>query len=352
MDVRSRDIARTITATVAGVAILYFFRAILIPLVLAGVLAVLVNGLLRFIGGHTRRAPHWAIVTLTAMIVIVSVVAAILIVAQGMARVVRYVPALLALIDQLVQQAGVALRLREALTLKSLIGDLDVPQLVGRAAGSAGSTFSGLVLLVTYFGFIVAGRRRTSSKIAMLAGTADASAKVEADLRGIEAAVETYVWIQTVTGLMIAASSGVLMLATGLDNALFWTVVVFLLCYIPVIGSTAGSILPALFALLQFPTWWQAAIIFGGTQAAATIVGNLIYPRLQAQTQNIDPVTTLVALGFWSILWGLAGAFLAVPLTLIGMMVCARVPGARWVAVLLSNDGNPTFPDTSARGVK
>jgi predicted PurR-regulated permease PerM len=49
--------------------------------------------------------------------------------------------------------------------------------------------------------------------------------------------------------------------------------------------------------------------------------------------------------GFWSILWGLAGAFLAVPLTLIGMMVCVRVPRARWVAVLLSNGGNPTFPE-------
>jgi predicted PurR-regulated permease PerM len=331
---------------------LYFLRAILIPLVLAGVVAVLVNGLMRFIGGRSRRAPHGAIVALTALIVIVSVVGATLIVAKGMVQVVQQVPALLALIDQLVQQAGYALRLREALTLQSLIGDLDVPRLVGRVAGSAGNLFSGLVLLVTFFGFIVAGRRRTSRKIERLAGTADASASVEADLRQIAATVETYVWVQTVTGLMVAAASGVVMLAAGLDNVLFWTVVVFLLCYIPVIGSTAGSILPALFALLQFPTWWQAAVIFGGTQVAATIVGNVIYPRMQAETQNIDPLTTLVALGFWSILWGLAGAFLAVPLTLIGMMVCVRVPGARWVAVLLSNDGNPTFPEGPARGVK
>ena len=352
MAVRSRHIAQTTTATAAGIAMLYFFRAILIPLVLAGVLAVLVNGLIQFVGGRSRRAPHWAVLIVAALIVIVSVVAAIQIVAQGMVQVVQQVPALLARIDQLVQQAGYALQLREALTLQSLIGDVDVPRLVGRVAGSAGNLFSGLVLLVTFFGFIVAGRRRTSRKIEMLAGRTDPSASVEADLRAMGAAVETYVWIQTVTGLMIAIASSVMMLATGLDNVLFWTVVVFLLCYIPVIGSTAGSILPALFALLQFPTWWQAAVIFGGTQAAATIVGNVIYPRMQAETQNIDPLTTLVALGFWSILWGLAGAFLAVPLTLIGMMVCARVPHARWVAVLLSNDGNPTFPQSPSRGIE
>jgi hypothetical protein len=215
MAIRSRGIAQTVTATAAGVAMLYFLRAILIPLVLAGVVAVLVNGLMRFIGGRSRRAPHGAIVALTALIVIVSVVGAILIVAKGMVQVVQQVPALLALIDQLVQQAGYALRLREALTLQSLIGDLDVPRLVGRVAGSAGNLFSGLVLLVTFFGFIVAGRRRTSRKIERLAGTADASASVEADLRQIAATVETYVWVQTVTGLMVAAASGVVMLAAG-----------------------------------------------------------------------------------------------------------------------------------------
>ena len=41
--------------------------------------------------------------------------------------------------------------------------------------------------------------------------------------------------------------------------------------------------------------WWPAAVIFGGIQAAAILVGNVIYPRMQAETQNIDPVATLVA---------------------------------------------------------
>lgn len=349
---RSRDLAQTLIAIVAGVALLYFFRTILIPLVLAAVLAVLVNWLVRFIGGHSRGVPHWAIVILTALIVIVSVVAAVLIVAQGMVQVVQNVPALLARADQLTQQVGYGLRLSEPLTLQSLIGDIDAPRLIGRVAGSAGNLVSGLVLLVTFFGFMVAGRRRISRKIETLAGTTDASVNVDDDLRQAAAAVETYVWVQTVTGLMIALVSGAVMVATGLDNPLFWTIVVFLLCYLPVIGSTAGSILPALFALLQFPTWWPAVVIFGATQAAATIVGNVIYPRLQAQTQNIDPLATLVALGFWSILWGMAGAFLAVPLTLIVMMVCVRYPGTRWVAVFLSNDGRPTFPVAPAGRAK
>ena len=135
------------------------------------------------------------------------------------------------------------------------------------------------------------------------------------------------------------------MFAVGLDNVAFWTIVLFLLCYIPMLGVTVGSIVPALFALLQFASWWQAAVVFGGIQVVAFIVGNFIYPRMQAESQNIAPVATLLSLAFWGSLWGLTGAFLAVPLTLMVMMICAYFPRTRWVAVLLSNDGEPAFPE-------
>jgi predicted PurR-regulated permease PerM len=102
-----------------------------------------------------------------------------------------------------------------------------------------------------------------------------------------------------------------------------------------------GSVAPALFALLQFPTLWQAVAIFAGIQIVAFIIGNLVYPQMQAKTQNISPIATLLSLAFWSAIWGMPGAFLSVPLTLILMLICAKFGSTRWVAVLLSNDGEP-----------
>jgi predicted PurR-regulated permease PerM len=90
-------------------------------------------------------------------------------------------------------------------------------------------------------------------------------------------------------------------------------------------------------------------VVFGVIQGVAFVVGNFIYPRMQAETQNIDPVATLLSLAFWGYLWGLTGAFLAVPLTLIVMMICAQFPRARWVAILLSNDGRVAFPDDAPK---
>jgi predicted PurR-regulated permease PerM len=142
---------------------------------------------------------------------------------------------------------------------------------------------------------------------------------------------------------MITAAATAVMLAVGLNNVLFWTVIFFLLTFIPNIGVTVGSIAPALFALLQFPTTWQAIAIFAVTQVAAFVVGNVIYPKMQADTQNIDPIATILALSFWTLFWGIAGAFLAVPLTLMLMMIFAQFDSTNWIAAALSNDGKPVF---------
>jgi predicted PurR-regulated permease PerM len=338
--------AQSVIATAAGLALLYFMSAILVPLVLALVLAVLVSALVRVIGARTRGAPHWAVVFLAALVVIFCATAAILVIAQGAVHMVKQAPDLIERIEQIVQQAGQAIGLRQPLHIATLLGKINVPELAGDVAGGVGTTLSTILLMITYFIFILAGRRHAKQKLANLSDSPSGAKSLEAAIRHIAADIETYLWVQTVTGVMIAAASALVMYAVGLNEALFWTIVLFLLCYIPMIGVTVGSIVPALFALLQFPTWWQAVVVFGGIQIAAFVVGNFIYPRMQAESQNIDPVATLFSLAFWGFLWGITGAFLAVPLTLMVMMICAYFPRTRWVAVLLSNDGKPVFPRT------
>lgn len=350
MATRSSGIAQSVTATAAGMALLYFLRNILIPLVLALFLAVLVNALIRFIGTRLQSAPRWAVLVLAALVVMVGAVGATLIFAQGAAQMVRQAPELIARIEDIVRQAGQEIGLSKPLDLATLTGDINVPGVAGDVLGGVGGLAALLLLMITYFIFILAGQAGMQDKLAKLSDTAGAANSVQAVARHIAGEFETYMWVQTVTGLIIATGSALIMFAVGLDNVAFWTIVLFLLCFIPMLGVTVGSIVPALFALLQFSSWWQAAAVFGGIQVVAFIVGNFIYPRMQAESQNIAPVATLLSLAFWGSLWGLTGAFLAVPLTLMVMMICAYFPRARWVAVLLSNDGEPAFPEVHPDG--
>jgi predicted PurR-regulated permease PerM len=108
--------------------------------------------------------------------------------------------------------------------------------------------------MIAYFGFIIAGRARATRKLASLSALPGVNVPLEAAVQHIATRVELYPWAHTVTGVIIATTSAVVMVAVGLHNAVFWSILLFMLCYIPLIGVTVGSIVPALFALVQFAT--------------------------------------------------------------------------------------------------
>jgi len=336
-------VAQVFTGSGALLALLYFLRDILIPFVIAFVLVVVVEALVSAIKRRWSGAPDWLISWVAGLLVIIAAAGGIFVFAQGCVQVAEQMPALVARVEQLLQDLSQVAGLKEPLHVKSLISQINMTQIASGILSSVQGVGGTALLVVIYFGFMLGGRRRLSRKFDRIA---DSSTSPTAPNRLIERAaadIRTYLWVQTVTGAMITAAAAAVMLLVGLHNVLFWTVVFFLLTFIPQLGVTIGSIAPALFAALQFPTLWQAVAIFGVIQAAAFVVGNVIYPKMQADTQNIDPITTILALSFWSFLWGITGAFLAIPLTLMLMMVFAQFESTRWFAATLSNDGKPDF---------
>lgn len=343
MSTRPIAVAQIIIGAAAALALLYFLSSILIPLVIAFVLVVLVDAVVSFINQAWPKAPNWVVSTVSGLLVIGCASGGMFVLARGAVQVVQQGPALLGRIEEIVEGLGRSMGLRQTLHLTSIVGDVSLPQLAGSVLSAVQGVAGAVLLIIIYFGFMLAGRKRISRKVDLIAGSSDGRKAMRGIIERIGADVKTYLWVQGFTGVMITASAAVVMLVVGLNNVLFWTVIFFLLTFIPNIGVTVGSIAPSLFALVQFQTLWQAIAIFAVTQFAAFVVGNFIYPRLQAQTQNIDPIVTLLSLAVWSWLWGLPGAFLAVPLTLMLMMLCAQFDSTRWLSALLSNDGRPVF---------
>ncbi len=340
--------AQILTGIAAAMALLYYLSGILVPLVIAFVLVVLVDALTVFINGQWPQAPGWVVSAVTGLVVILLAAGGMFVLAQGAAQVVQEGPALLARIDALVQQGGQSVGLDRPLHLQALVGSVSIPEIAGSVLQAIQGIAGAILLIVIYFGFMLTGRRRMDRKVDVIAGTSDRRTQIKAIVEHITADIRTYLWVQAVTGVMLAAAAAAVMLIVGLDHIPFWTIIFFLLTFIPNIGVTIGSVAPALFALLQFDSIWQAVAIFVVIQVAAVVVGNLIYPKMQADTQNIDPVTTIVALSLWTFLWGVPGAFLAVPMTLMLMMAFAQFESTRWIAAALSNDGKPSFRKSGA----
>jgi len=164
----------------------------------------------------------------------------------------------------------------------------------------------------------------------------------EAGAAAIDAATEIAVRLQTymlvrfgmsvVTGLALWA----FVAAYGLELQSEWGVIAFVLNFIPFIGSFVATLLPTLFAAAQFESLSAAFVVFIALNLLQFAIGSYIEPRVAGTAVSVSPFMVLFAVFFWGMLWGIAGAFIGVPILITLATVCARYPPSRPVAVLLS----------------
>ena len=336
----SRNALVVIAVIVVGAAG-YWLSGILTPLALAIFLAIMIDGFARVLEhrlpGVSRRA---ALPLALLLSVALFGGASFMVVAQApgfFSQLIDFAPKLMALIGKL---AAVA-HMRVPSTVEELVRQLDPAQYLAEVARALQSFTSTAAFVLVYLGFILASRRGFERKIVGLFPARPERQDAMAAFLRMRDAVEQYLWVQTLTGLMVAGLSWVAMAAVGLHNSVFWAFLIFLAVYIPVIGGTFAGVAPPLFALMQFDSTWPAIILLIALQAIGIIIGNVVYPRMQGRSLNIDPIVVLLALAFWGAIWGITGMFLSTPLTVMAMVILAQFPGTRWVAVLLSADGEP-----------
>lgn len=333
-----------IIAIVAAGAALYWMRSIVAPLALAIFLTVMIDSLAR---GVRRLAPfvsEAAALPAALVLIVFAFVGAAWVIANGFVGFAARSAELHMRLNALIAQAAAVLHLKVAPTVEQLLGQLDNPAYIGNAATVVQAVGSASIFVLIYLGFLMASRAGFKRKTAALFAKADLRQEARTVIGRIRDGVESYVWIQTVTGLMIAAPAFLVMIALGLENAGFWAFVIFLSNFVPIIGGLITVCGPALFALVQFSDYTEALVLIIVLPVILLVVGNIVFPRMQAKSQNIDPVVVLLSFAFWGALWGPTGAFLSTPLTVIAIAVCAEFKGARWVAVLLSADGEP-YPE-------
>jgi predicted PurR-regulated permease PerM len=333
--------AMVILAVIASGATLYVLAPILTPLALAMFLAVMIDGFARAL---EHRLPHVSRKAALPLALLISVLlfggTAVFVAMNGTAfatQLLAYGPKL----DAIIFQVATLIHVRNPPTLLSIVRGLDAAKYIGLAARAVQDFASTALFVLVYLAFIVASRRGWERKaIGLFPAREERQSAVIAFLR-IRDGVEQYLFVQTITGLMVAVLSWIAMAAVGLHDSLFWAFLIFLAVYIPVAGGVFAGVAPPLFALVQFDGYGRAIILFAALQLVGVIIGNVVYPRMQGRSLNLDPVMILLSLAFWSAIWGLTGAFLSTPLTVMAMVILAQFDGSRWIAVILSADGDP-----------
>ena len=338
--------AIVVIAVVIGGAALWWLRGILTPLVMALFLMVLIDGLARMLEHRMTRIPRKAAMPIALILSILLFGLTVFLIADNtrsfIAQLVDSGPQLHAKIYKLAGRFG----LQVPPTLGQLIAQLNPQRFLGPVAQSAQNILSDAIFVLIYLGFLLASRHGFNRKIVTLFPSHEGRAGAVRIFAHIRTSVERYVWVQTVTGALMALAAWALMAVLGLNNAPFWAFFIFIAAYVPMIGAAVSIFIPVLFALVQFDTYWQAVALLVGLEAIFFITGNLILPKMQGESLNLDPVAVLLTLALWSAIWGLPGAFLAAPLTVVLMVVLAQFHGSRWIAVLLSENGSPEVDAT------
>ena len=154
----------------------------------------------------------------------------------------------------------------------------------------------------------------------------------------VNAAVVSYLRAKVLSSLVLAVPVWLILAVSGVRSPALWAVLTFLCNFIPYLGSVAAYSLPVGFAALQLGPGWTVALVAGLVLLCHVASASLVEPLLLGRAVGLSPLVILGALGFWGLLWGIPGMVLAVPLTVVGVIVMGHFPATRPVARLLSEE--------------
>lgn len=322
--------------------ILVVGQSILLPLVIAIVFWYLITVLSEVFGkikigdNSPNKLIRYILSFLTFFAIIWGFVKLIAINIEG---VVRVAPIYQANLEMRWNDILALLHIEEEPTLAQLTEIIDLGQFITGLAASLTNIAANMGIILIYVIFLLLEQGNFSDKVAALANNPEKEKRARLLIRKINVDVQKYITIKMLTSSLTGILSYVFMRVVGVDFAEFWALLIFLLNFIPTIGSIIATIFPALITLVQFETYTPFFLVLGGVSGIQVCVGNILEPRLMGNSLNLSPLIILLNLSLWGLIWGIPGMFLCVPLLVISTIVFSHVPQTRSIAILLSKNG-------------
>jgi predicted PurR-regulated permease PerM len=152
----------------------------------------------------------------------------------------------------------------------------------------------------------------------------------------IDKKVQKYLAIKTIVCIVSGLLATLILFLFGVDFAIAFGFLTFLLNYIPSIGAFIAKVLPFLVALIQFSSFWRAAWVLIVLLAVDAVMGMIIEPKMMGKGMDLSPLLIIFSLFFWGWLWGIPGMILAVPIMAIIKIVVGSFPEMRWLDSMLA----------------
>jgi predicted PurR-regulated permease PerM len=184
--------------------------------------------------------------------------------------------------------------------------------------------------------FILAERDAFLKRLVNQIGSENAAPILDS-IKQINQSVQEYLGLKTLISFLTGALVTIVLIIAGVDFALLWGVLTFILNFIPTIGSIIATVPPITITLFQSGSITKTIIIIILLLCIQFVVGSVLEPRLMGRGLNLSPLVVLFSLIFWGWLWGIPGMLLSIPLTAAIRIAMEQIDATKTVAALISS---------------
>jgi AI-2 transport protein TqsA len=304
--------------------------AVLVPLVAAAFVTLLTYPIVQAM--RRSGVPRVLAVSATVLVILAVIVGP----SAGIATAVRRFAAATPIYEDRLRQlaADTFLWLRSyGVETQHIAGLFDPGRVFGMVAGALGAIVglfwvAFLVVLIAAFMLFAATALSDRREVVLPGGLRQNLARITRD-------IQTYLSVKTAVSIGTGLGAGGWVAALGVDFAVLWGLLTFILNFVPNVGSVLAAFPPALLALIQFGPG-AALLVVLGYIAVNVLFSYFVEPYLMGVQLNLSPLVVVVSIITWGWIWGIGGVLLAVPLTLIIKLGLESSDDLKWLAALLS----------------
>lgn len=324
------------------VVVLIYGQSIIVPFILAILfwfMIRIVRGLLsktRFI----KRLPLWILTAVSTVMFIFIIVLFGTLISSNIQQLSAALPLYESNINIIVSNINERFNVDIANIIVEYTADFDFANILSNIFGALTALFGDVLTVLIFLLFILLEEPTFEKKLRAMYPDNDKHIHAKEMVAKLGKSINSYLTVKTFTSFLTGFLSYFALLLIGVDAPLFWAFLIFILNYIPTIGSLIATLFPTMFAMLQFGDITPAVLVVSIVGSIQIIVGNILEPRFMGSSLNISPLVVIITLFLWGAIWGVVGMLLSVPITVIIIIILSEFEGSRPLAILLSQKGS------------
>ena len=337
-----RNTAYFFIVSISIVVVLTFGQDLIVPFVFAVLLWFIVRelkSLLDRIKFVKDKFPSWAKTLITSLFILITLGTISRVITMSIQTLAMSYDKYEKNVDDLIQKINNLLNIDLMEFLTTHIGNFNFTGLLSSIVTSLADILGNTFIILIYFLFVFLEEAHFEKKLKKVVPGKGQYQKVSGILERIERSVAKYLGLKTLVSLITGVLSYFVLMIIGIDSPAFWAFLIFLLNFIPTIGSLIATLFPAIFCLLQFGEFGPGFLVLILVGAIQVLVGNVLEPKLMGNSMNVSALVTILALSFWGALWGVTGMILSIPITVIMIIVFSQFPATAPIAIMLSEKG-------------